>query len=275
MCKVLRVSSSGYYDWLKRPPSERQQANEQLLKTIQREYEASRQTYGSPRLHAVLRQQGQRVGRKRVARLMRSAGLVAKGPWRQRPRTTQRAPAAVAAPNLLGQDFTASRPNEKWLADITYIETREGWLYLAVVLDLFSRAVVGWAMADHLRATLVESALQMALGRRVLDGDLLHHSDQGSQYTSSRVQTLLAEQHIQVSMNGVGNCYDNAPMESFIGTLKTECADAPFATRAEARRVIFEYLEVWYNRQRLHSSLGYVSPAAFEQQYADEIKTVR
>ena len=275
MCQVLGVSPSGYYEWLKRPPSACQQTNEQLLAAIRREYDASRQTYGSPRIHAALRQQGLRVGRKRVARLMRSAGLVAKGPWRKRPRTTQRAPEAVAAPNLLGQDFTASRPNEKWVADITYMETLEGWLYLALVLDLFSRAIVGWAMADHLRATLVESALQMALGRRTPDGDRLHHADQGSQYTSTWVQTLLAQHHIQVSMNGVGNCYDNAPMESFIGTLKTECADAPFATRAEARRVIFEYLEVWYNRQRLHSSLGYVSPAAFEQQYADEIKTVR
>ncbi|MCZ7542260.1 MAG: IS3 family transposase [Anaerolineae bacterium] len=275
MCQVLGVSPSGYYAWLNRPPSARQQTNEPLLAAIRGEYDASRQTYGSPRIHAALRQQGLRVGRKRVARLMRSAGLVAKGPWRKRPRTTQRAPEAVAAPNLLGQDFTASRPNEKWVADITYIETLEGWLYLALVLDLFSRAIVGWAMADHLRATLVESALQMALGRRTPDGNLLHHSDQGSQYTSTWVQTLLAQHHIQVSMNGVGNCYDNAPMESFIGTLKTECADAPFATRAEARRVIFEYLEVWYNRQRLHSSLGYVSPAAFDQQYADEIKTVR
>ncbi len=275
MCQVLGVSPSGYYEWLKRPPSARQQANEELLAAIRREYEASRQTYGSPRIHAALRQQGLRVGRKRVARLMRIAGLRAKGPWRRRVRTTQRAPGAVAAPNLLGQDFSASRPNEKWLADITYIETWEGWLYLALVLDLFSRTIVGWAMADHMQATLVESAVQMALGRRTLDGDLLHHSDQGSQYTSTRVQTLLAAHHIQVSMNGVGNCYDNAPMESFIGTLKTECASAPFATRAEARQAIFEYLEVWYNRQRLHSSLGYVSPATFEQQYADEIKTVR
>jgi len=274
MCAVLGVSPSGYYDWLKRLPSERQRANEQLLTAIRREYEASRQTYGSPRIQAALRQRGVRVGRQRVARLMRANGLVARGPWR-RPRTTQRAPEAVAAPNLLGQDFTASRPDEKWVADITYIETLEGWLYLALVLDLFSRAIVGWAMADHLRATLVESALQMALGRRTPHGDLLHHSDQGSQYTSTLVQSLLAEHHIQVSMNGVGNCYDNAPMESFIGTLKTECADAPFATRAQARQAIFEYLEVWYNRQRLHSSLGYLSPAAFEQQYVDEIKTVR
>jgi len=275
MCQVLKVSPSGYYDWLKRPASQRQQANEQLLAAIRREYEASRQTYGSPRVHAALRQQGLRVGRQRVARLMRADGLVAKGPWRPRPRTTQRAAGVSAAPNLLEQDFTAGRPDEKWLADITYIETLEGWLYLALVLDLFSRAIVGWAMANHLQATLVEGALQMALGRRTPDGDLLHHSDQGSQYTSTLVQTLLAEHHIQVSMNGVGNCYDNAPMESFIGTLKTECADAPFATRAEARRAIFEYLAVWYNRHRLHSSLGYVSPAAFEQQYADEIKTVR
>lgn len=275
MCQVLQVSPSGYYDWLKRAPSQRQQANEQLLKAIQREYAASRQTYGSPRIHAVLQQQGAHVGRKRVARLMQEAGLVGKGPRRQRPGTTQREPGALPAPNLLAQDFTACRPDEKWLGDITFIETLEGWLYLALVLDLFSRAIVGWALADHLRATLVEQALQMALGRRFPEGNLLHHSDQGSQYTSERVQTLLAAHHIQVSMSGVGNCYDNAPLESFIGTLKTECATEPFATRLVARQAIFEYIEVWYNRQRLHSSLGYLSPAAFERQYADEIKTVR
>jgi transposase InsO family protein len=275
MCQVLKVSPSGYYDWLKRPASQRQQANRQLLEAIQREYEASRQTYGSPRIHAALQQQGVRVGRKRVARLMHTQGLVGKGPRGKRPGTTQREPGALAAPNLLAQDFTASRPDEKWLGDITFIETSEGWLYLALVMDLFSRAIVGWSMADHRRATLVEQALKMALGRRFPDGDLLHHSDQGSQYTSEVIQTWLAAHRIQVSMSGVGNCYDNAPMESFIGTLKTECVTAPFVTRAEARQVIFDYIEVWYNRQRLHSSLGYLSPAAFERQYAYEIKTVR
>jgi putative transposase len=275
MCQVLKVSSSGYYDWLKRRPSQRQQANEQLLAAIRREHQASRQTYGSPRIHAVLSQQGMRVGRKRIARLMRAHGVVGQGPRRKRPRTTQRAPGALAAPNLLAQDFTTSRPDEKWLGDITFIETWEGWLYLALVMDLFSRAIVGWAMADHMRAELVEQALLMAFGRRLPEGELLHHSDQGSQYTSTLIQTVLAAHPIQVSMSGVGNCYDNAPMESFIGKLKSECATAPFTTRAVARQVIFEYIEVWYNRQRLHSSLGYLSPVAFERQYRYETKPVR
>ena len=275
MCQVLKVSPSGYYAWLKRAPSQRQQANEQLLAAIRQVHQDSRQTYGSPRVHAVLKQQGMRVGRKRIARLMRVHGVVGKGPRRKRPRTTQRTPGALAAPNLLAQDFTASRPDEKWLGDITFIETLEGWLYLALVMDLFSRAIVGWSMADHLRATLVEQALGLALGRRRPEDELLHHSDQGSQYTSQQVRGLLALHHIQVSMSGVGNCYDNAPMESFIGTLKTERATVPFATRAEARQAIFEYIEVWYNRQRLLSSLGYLSPAAFERQRRDETYTVR
>jgi putative transposase len=275
LCAVLGVSASGYYDWRKRPPSQRQRANERLLAAIRREHEASRQTYGSPRIHAALKQQGVQVGRKRVARLMRSDGLVGKTPRRKRPVTTQREPGALAAPNLLAQDFTTSRPDETWLADLTYIDTAEGWLYLALVMDLFTRAIVGWSMADHMQATLVERALFMALGRRLPDGDLLHHSDQGSQYTSALIQALLAQHHIQVSMSGVGNCYDNAPMESFIGTLKTECVVYPFATRAEARQAIFEYIEVWYNRQRLHSSLGYMSPAAFERQYFYDMRSVR
>jgi len=204
------------------------------------------------------------VGKHRVARLMRQHGIAGVRPTRKRPVTTQRDGRARAAPNLLAQDFVATRPNEKWLADITYIDTDEGWLYLAGVLDLFSRAIVGWSMADHLRSALVEDALKMALGRRFpLDG-LLHHSDQGSQYTSEAVRALLREHAIQVSMSGVGNCYDNSPMESFFGTLKTECATYRFASHAEARRVIFQYLEVWYNRQRLHSAIGYHTPAELE-----------
>ena len=255
MCEVLKVSRSGYYDWLKRKPSQRQKANAVLLAAIRREYQASRQTYGSPRIHAALQQQGTKASRKRIARLMQHHGLAAKRARKKRPVTTQRDPGARAAPNLLEQDFTASRPDEIWLADITYIETAGGWLYLAVV------------MADHLQATLVEQALLMALGRRRPTEDLLHHSDQGSQYTSELIQSLLDDHHIQVSMSGVGNCYDNAPMESFFGRLKSECALSSLATRAETRLIIFEHIEVWYNRQRLHSSLGYLSPAAFEQHY--------
>ncbi len=274
MCEVLKVSTSGYYDWLKREPSRRQKANEALLAAIRQVYANSRQTYGSPRIQAALKQQGIQAGRNRVARLMRLHGLAAKRPRRRRPITTQRLSGVKAAPNRLAQQFIATRPDEIWLADITYLETSEGWLYLAVVMDLFSRAIVGWSMADHLQATLVEQALLMALGRRYPPAGLVHHSDQGSQYTSDLIQALLAAHHIQVSMSGVGNCYDNAPMESFFGRLKTECAISPFATRAEARLVIFEHIEVWYNRHRLHSSLDYLSPAAFEQRYY-ETKTVR
>jgi len=273
MCAVLKVSRSGYYAWLQREPSTWQRANEELLGAIRQVYEESRRTYGSPRVHAALRQKGYAVGRHRVARLMREHGLSARQPTRTRPVTTRREPGARVAPNVLAQDFTASRPDQTWLADITYIETTEGWLYLAVVMDLFSRAIVGWAMADHMRAELVESALDMALGHRTPGDALLHHSDQGSQYTSARVQAQLAAHRIQASMSGVGNCYDNAPMESFFGRLKTECAREPFVTRAAARRAIFEYIEVWYNRQRLHSSLGYLSPADFEQHYY-EIQSV-
>jgi putative transposase len=275
MCEVLGVSPSGYYDWRKRPPSERQKANERLLAAIRREHEVSRQTYGSPRIHAALGRRRIRVGRNRVARLMQANGIVGQAPRRRRPVTTQKAEGALAAPNLLAQDFTASKPNEKWLADITYIDTAEGWLYLALIMDLFARPIVGWSMAAHMQAELVEDALLMALGRRLPTPGLLHHSDQGSQYTSSLVQSLLAAHHIQVSMSGVGNCYDNAPMESFIGTLKTECVTHQFTTRAAARLMIFEYIEVWYNRQRLHSSLGYRSPAEFERQYFYDMKSVR
>ena len=275
LCEVLKVSPSGYYEWLKRVPSQREQANRQLLEAIRREYTASRQTYGSPRIHAALRQQGIRVGRKRVARLMHGQRWVGRSPRRKQPVTTQRALGVSAAPNRLAQNFTASRPDETWLADITYIETGEGWCYLAVVMDLFTRQIVGWSLADHLQATLVEHALRMALGRRAPQPDLVHHSDRGSQYTSGLIQDLLAAHHIQVSMSGIGNCYDNAPMESCIGTLKTEALPDLPATRAAARRVVFEYIEVWYNRQRLHSSLGYLSPAAFERRYVDEIESVR
>jgi transposase InsO family protein len=274
MCKVLKVSPSGYYDWLNREPSQRQRANDALVVAIRREFETSRQTYGSPRIHAALNQQGVRVSRKRVARLMQQEGLVGTRPRRTRPRTTQRDPGARAAPNLVAQHFIATRPDEIWLADITYLETGEGWLYLAAVMDLYTRMIVGWAMADHLHATVVEQALRMALGRRHPTADLLHHSDQGSQYTSTLLQTLLAQHHIQVSMSGVGNCYDNAPMESFFGRLKAECATAACRTRAAARLVVFEHIEVWYNRQRLHSSLDYLSPAAFEQRYYEN-NTVR
>lgn len=266
MCQVLGVGRSGYYAWRRRQPSAREQANRELVEEIKVIYQASRKTYGSPRVHAALVRQGIACGRHRVAKLMRQAGLAGRKPKRSYPRTTQRRPGAKAAPNLLNQDFCAHQPNEKWLTDITYIDTAEGWLYLAPVLDLYGRRIVGWSMADHMESSLVEEALMMAFAQRQPDPGLLHHSDQGSQYTGYEYQQLLSDHHCQVSMSGVGNCYDNAAMESFFSTLKMECAVGQFDTRAQARTAIFEFIEVWYNRQRLHSSLGYRSPVEFEQQ---------
>lgn len=265
MCQALVVGRSGYYAWRRRPTSQRAQANQELLGQIRKVHQASRKTYGSPRIHADLRRTGLLCGRNRVARLMRLHGISAQKRARRFPVTTQRRPGAVPAPNLLAQDFSSPAPNRKWVADITYIDTAEGWLYLAPVLDLYSRMVVGWAMADHMEASLVEAAFRMALVRRHPPSGLLHHSDQGSQYTSLAYQQHLALQACQVSMSRVGNCYDNAVMESFFGTLKTECVTGQFATRAQARTTIFEYIEVWYNRHRLHSSLGYLSPVEFVQ----------
>ena len=264
MCAVLDVSPSSYYAWLKRAVSLRWQANQGLVEQIRRAHAESGGTYGSPRVHQWLRHRGVACGRHRVARLMRLNGIVAGRRPRRRPVTTERRAGAPIWPNLLRQDFRAGRPNQKWVADITYIDTRQGWLYLAVLLDLCSRRVVGWSMGEELKAGLVEDALAMAVGRREVGVGLLHHSDQGSQYTSEAYQERLAELKAQVSMSGVGNCYDNAVMESFFSTLKGECATYRFTGREQARRQIFEFIEVWYNRQRMHSSLGYLSPAEYE-----------
>ena len=265
MCRVLGVGRSGYYAWCSRSASQRVQEDEVLLVKIQQEYQISRGTYGSPRIHAALQRQGVKCSQKRVARLMRLHKITGRKRQKRRPVTTQRDPGAIPASNLLNQEFYASAPDQKWVSDITYIETAEGWLYLASILDLFSRRVVGWAMADHMEASLVEDALKMALQQRQPEAGLLHHSDQGRQYTSVAYQNRLANAHCQVSMSRTGNCYDNAAMESFFGTLKTECATQPFATRAQARTAIFEFIEAWYNRQRLHSSLDYLSPMEFER----------
>jgi putative transposase len=267
MCHVLGVGRSGYYAWRKRTPSSREQANQTLLGLIRAEHTASRKTYGSPRLHIVLHRKGVGCGHNRVARLMRLHGIVALSRRRSHPRTTQRRPGVIPAPNRLAQDFSATGPNQKWVSDFTYIETGEGWLYLAVVLDLFSRQVIGWAMSASMDTALVVRALRMALTNRRPPSGLLHHSDQGSQYTSIAYCQCLMDALAQLSMSGVGNCYDNAVMESFFGTLKTECVRGAFATRALAHTTIFEYLEVWYNRQRLHSTLGYLSPVDFEHQF--------
>lgn len=274
MCAVLEVSTSGYYAWRKRAVSPREQANQGLLEQIREVHAESKGTYGSPRVHARLQQRGVACGRQRVARLMRLGGIVAVPPHRRRPARIQGRADTPAKPNLLAQDFRAERPNQKWVADITYIDTREGWLYLAAVLDLFSRRVVGWSMAEHMESRLVEDALQMAIGHRHPSDGLLHHSDQGTQYASQGYQNSLARIKARVSMSGIGNCFDNAVIESFFGTLKTECARHRFATRDQARRHIFEFIELWYNRQRLHSSLGYLSPAEFEHRLSSHMISV-
>lgn len=265
MCTALGVGRSGYYAWCHQPVSQREKMDQELAEKICQEYERSRKTYGSPRIHAALHRKGILCGRNRVARLMRIQQLVARRPHKRFPMTTQRQPGANPASNWLNQDFSAPAPNLKWVTDITYIDTGEGWLYLAPVLDLYSRRVVGWAMAERIDTSLVEAALHMALTRRQPSAGFLHHSDQGSQYTSLTYQLQLLAHNCQVSMSRVGNCYDNAVMESFFSTLKTECVTGQFATRAQARRAIFEYIEVWYNRLRLHSSLGYLSPEEFER----------
>jgi transposase InsO family protein len=265
MCQMLGVSRNGYYAWRKRPESQRTQANQRLLVQIREEYQLSRKTYGSPRIHAALRGKGVVCSRKRVARLMCLDHIAARRVRKRIPRTTQGDPKAIPAPNLLNQDFSSPAPDRKWVSDITYIDTAEGWLYLAAILDLFSRRVVGWAMEEHMEAALAQQAWNMAVSQRCPSAELLHHSDQGGQYTSDLYLQSLATHHCQVSMSRVGNCFDNAAMESFFSTLKTECANQPFDTRAQARTTIFEYIEAWYNRQRLHSALGYLSPAEFER----------
>jgi putative transposase len=267
MCHVLDVTRSGYYAWEPEKLGSRAQENQTLVEHIRKEYMDSRQTYGSPRIWAVLQGQGMTCGRHRVARLMRREGIRPKKRRRWHPVTTQRQAGVIPAPNHLNQNFSATLPNTKWVSDFTYIDTAEGWMYLAVVLDLFSRKVVGWSMAEQMDAALVENALRMALQTRCPDVSLLHHSDQGSQYTSAAYQNQLTEAKIQASMSRVGNCYDNAVVESFFGTLKTECVTAQFATHALARTAIFEYIEVWYNRKRLHSTLGFLSPTDFEQHH--------
>jgi len=265
MCRVLGVGRSGYYAWQRRSPSTRAQANQTLVKLIRTEHQASRKTYGSPRIQIALQRKGVACGRHRVARLMRQHGIYVHRRHKAHPVTTQRQPGVVPAPNRLNQDFSAPAPNRKWVSDFTYIETGEGWLYLAVVLDLFSRRVIGWAMSETMDTALVEAALRMALLGRRPEAGLLHHSDQGRQYTSAAYLNCLTAASSQLSMSRVGNCYDNAVMESFFGTLKTECVTGPFLTRTQARTTIFEYMEVWYNRQRLHSTLGYFSPVDFEK----------
>lgn len=266
MCRVLGVSRSGYYAWGQRPLSAREMANQKLSQQIKDIHQQSRQTYGSPRIQAELADNGVKCGHNRVARLMRQEELQAKQSRKFKVTTTDSAHDYPVAPNRLNQDFSASRANEKWLVDITYIPTDEGWLYLAVVLDLYSRRLVGWAMSDSLHRHLAIEALLMAVETRQPSPGLLHHSDRGSQYASDEYQALLTQFGMQGSMSRTGNCYDNAPMESFFGSLKTELVHhRHYRTRAEAKTDIFEYIELFYNRFRRHSALAYQCPVVFEQ----------
>jgi putative transposase len=271
LCRVLGVSRSGYYAWRTRPLSRRAEADARLAETIGRIHDRSRGTYGAPRVHAELRlEHAIRCGRKRVARLMRRAGLM--GCHRRRAqRTTRRDEAAAPAPDLVGRKFAARAADRLWVADITYLPTWQGFLYLAVVLDAFSRKVVGWAMADHLRAELVVDALEMALERRRPAEGVVHHSDRGAQYTSLAFGQRCRRAGIAPSMGSTGDCYDNALAESFFATLECELIRrGRWRTHAEARLAVFEFVEAFYNARRRHSALGYLSPADFERRCLPE-----
>jgi putative transposase len=264
MCRVLEVSTSGYYAWAKRPPSKRARQSAWILERIETFHERSDGSYGAPRIHEDLKEAGIRVGLNRVARLMKEGGLA--GVSRRRTtRTTRRDQDRRPAPDLVERDFAVTAPDRLWVADITYVPTWEGFLYLAVVLDAWSRRIVGWAMATHLRAELVLEALEMALWQRRPER-VIHHSDQGSQYTSVAFGLRCEEAGVRPSMGSVGDCYDNALCESFFATLETELLDrTSFRTRREAEPRIFEWIEGWYNPHRRHSALGYRSPIRFER----------
>ena len=269
MCRVLQVSASGYYAWRVRPDSARRVANRHLLGDIRRLEAEHRGRYGSPRMHAALRSEGRTVSRGRIARLMRHNGIRALAGRRFRPCTTDSRHEFPIAPNLLKQVFTATAPNTVWLADITSIATGEGWLYLAAVLDLATRKIVGWAMRDHMRTELPLAALMMAAQRRCPGAALIHHSDRGSQYAAEAYRKQLTTMTAAPSMSRTGCCYDNAPMESFFHTLKVELVhQRRWKTRDEARRDLFAYIEGYYNRRRIHSALGYQTPDQAEQQMA-------
>ena len=267
LCRILAVSRAGFYAAQARPAAAHTRRDQQLAVEIAAIHAETRQRYGSPRVHAELRARGQGVSRKRVARLMRHWGLAARRRRRYRVTTDSRHPFPVAA-NVLARQFTAPAPDAVWVTDITYIPTGEGWLYLAVILDLYSRGIVGWAMSDRITRQLTLDALGMALARRRPPQGLLHHSDRGSQYASGDYQTALDRQGIVGSMSRRGDCWDNAVAESFFATLKIELVhDALWPTRAAARGAVFEYIEIFYNQQRRHSSLGFLSPLTFERQW--------
>jgi transposase InsO family protein len=269
MCGVLGISSSGFYAWAGRTESKRTVANRQLLDDIRRIHIASRRTYGSPRVHAVLRRSGQQVGRSRIETLMRRAGIVGLAALPRRTRTTESRHSYPIAPNLLARNFTAQAPNRIWLADLTYIPTEEGWLYLAAILDGYTRKIVGWSMRDTLHTEIAVDALAMALERQRPAAGLIHHSDRGIQYAAEAYRQMLATANITPSMSRKGNRWDNAPMESFLHTVKAERVHhGVYATRAQASRDLFAYIEGFYNSHRLHSALGYLSPADMERKAA-------
>ncbi len=268
MCKVLDVSSSGYYGWRSRPESNRAQENRQLISSIKHFHQASRGTYGSPRIHQDLLASGKTVGINRVARLMRLAGIQSKMAKRFVITTNSRN-TLKAAPDHLKRRFNTIEQNKAWVSDTTFIPTRQGWLYLAVILDLYSRHIIGWSMSDRNNSKLVVDALTMALWRRGKSRDVIVHSDQGATYASTDYQQLLNDNNLVCSMSRKGECLDNAVAESFFGTLKTELVDdEDYRTRQEAKQSIFEYIEVFYNRKRRHSSLDYLSPVDFEEKFA-------
>ncbi len=267
MCKTLEVSRSGFYAWLRRTMSDRAVEDKRLTALIFGIHDEGRGAYGSPRVHRALQHRGVRCSRKRVARLMAAAGLSGKVRRRFRPKTTDSKHDHPIAPDLVQRDFQPEARDKVWVSDITYIATDEGWLYLATTMDLFSRRVVGWSMSESLETTIVLDALAMAIGGQHPDRGLIHHSDRGSQYASDAFRNALKRCGARASMSRTGNCYDNAVAESFYHSLKTELPN-DFATRAEARAALFDYIEAFYNRFRLHSTLGYRSPADFEGESA-------
>ena len=268
LCRVLEVSASGYYAWRKEPESSREKEKVKLITHIKAIHEESKKTYGSPRVHAELCSRGIECGENRVARLMREEGIQAKHKKKYKATTDSNHQLPVYE-NKLNRSFNVAAPNMAWAADLTYIWTAEGWLYLAVVMDLFSRRVIGWSMQETMERKLVIDALTMALGQRKATGEIIHHSDRGSQYASKGYQEMLAQAGITCSMSRKGNCWDNAVVESFFSSLKREWVqDRRYRTRVEARADIFHYIEIWYNRKRRHSTLGYLSPEEFERKAA-------
>lgn len=264
-CRVLRVSTSGYYRWCGHPIGTREARRKDLTEKIRVIHHTSRRIYGSPKIRSELLKQGVKLNRKTVQRIMRELSIRSKVTRQFKVRTTNSSHAHPIAPNVLDREFTAEKPDTKWLCDITYIQTGEGWLYLAGVMDMCSRKIVGWSMAEHMRVELVNDALTMATTTRTPGPGLIHHSDRGVQYCCGEYRAHLEAWGMVASMSRTGECYDNAPAESFWATLKKELmSDRMFATREEARAAIFEYIEVFYNRQRIHGSIGYVSPEQFE-----------